>query len=161
MSTLFVDTINEKTTGNGIVIPGHVVQVQYRRIATNVFTTTSSSMVDWTGAYVDITPKSSNNILIWQAALMFNSNSTGNYGRFRIVDALNSDTQWSENSYIAGPGYYAGTSEQVEFPILHANTAGTTNAMRLQLQGFATGGTIRDNWSGADDRTIMVMEIAQ
>ena len=27
MSTLFVDTINEKTSGNGIKIPGHVVQV--------------------------------------------------------------------------------------------------------------------------------------
>ena len=27
MSTLFVDTINEKTSGNGIQIPGHVVQI--------------------------------------------------------------------------------------------------------------------------------------
>ena len=27
MSTLFVDTINEKTSGNGIEIPGHVIQV--------------------------------------------------------------------------------------------------------------------------------------
>ena len=27
MSTLFVDTINEKTTNNGIIIPGHVIQV--------------------------------------------------------------------------------------------------------------------------------------
>tara|TARA_B100001093_G_C26546727_1_gene892686 strand:- start:196 stop:723 length:528 start_codon:yes stop_codon:yes gene_type:complete len=27
MSTLFVDTINEKTSGNGVQIPGHVVQV--------------------------------------------------------------------------------------------------------------------------------------
>ena len=29
MSTLFVDTINEKTSGNGIAIPGHVVQVAH------------------------------------------------------------------------------------------------------------------------------------
>ena len=27
MSTLFVDTINEKTSGNGIIIPGHVVAI--------------------------------------------------------------------------------------------------------------------------------------
>ena len=27
MSTLYVDTINEKTSGNGVQIPGHVVQV--------------------------------------------------------------------------------------------------------------------------------------
>ena len=30
MSTLYVDTITEKTSGNGVQIPGHVVQVQYR-----------------------------------------------------------------------------------------------------------------------------------
>ena len=28
MSTLFVDTINEKTTNNGVEIPGHVINVQ-------------------------------------------------------------------------------------------------------------------------------------
>ena len=28
MSTLFVDTINEKTTNNGVYIPGHVINVQ-------------------------------------------------------------------------------------------------------------------------------------
>ena len=27
MSILKVDTINEKTTGNGVAIPGHVIQV--------------------------------------------------------------------------------------------------------------------------------------
>ena len=27
MSTLFVDTINEKTSGNGIQIPGHPIQI--------------------------------------------------------------------------------------------------------------------------------------
>ena len=27
MSTLFVDTINEKTSGNGMAIPGHVVHL--------------------------------------------------------------------------------------------------------------------------------------
>ena len=30
MSTLFVDTINEKTSGNGVDIPGHVLQVKRR-----------------------------------------------------------------------------------------------------------------------------------
>ena len=29
MSTLFVDTINEKTTNNGVEIPGHVINVQF------------------------------------------------------------------------------------------------------------------------------------
>lgn len=161
MSTLYVDTINEQTTGNGIIIPGHVVQVQYRKTTTSVFSTTSTSMVDWTGAYVNITPKFSNSILIWQTTLVVNSTVAANYARFRIVDALNSDTKWSSNSYMAMYGYNTGTSEYSEVPFFHANTAGTTNAMQLQLQVLVTGGTLQDNWSAASDRTIMVMEIAQ
>ena len=139
---------------------GSVLQAQYKKITTNVFSTTSTSMVDWTGAYVDITPKFSNSILIWQASLVMNSNSSGDYARFIIVDALNSDTQWSSNTYMGYYGYYSGTSEYNDVPLIHANTAGTTNPMRLQLQTLVTGGTLQDNWSGADDRTIIVTEIA-
>ena len=46
MSTLYVDTITEKTSGNGVQIPGHVVQVQRVQntgininLATNTMTT--------------------------------------------------------------------------------------------------------------------------
>ena len=39
MSTLYVDTITEKTSGNGVQIPGHVVQVQ-TRVANNGISTT-------------------------------------------------------------------------------------------------------------------------
>ena len=45
MSTLFVDTINEKTSGNGVEIPGHVIQV-VQGIKTGYVNTTSSSYVD-------------------------------------------------------------------------------------------------------------------
>ena len=58
MSTLFVDTINEKTSGNGIQIPGHVVQIIEDNNSTNYVATSS------TGTWVNvmsssITPKSS------------------------------------------------------------------------------------------------------
>ena len=138
---------------------GSVLQVQYRKITTSVFSTTSTSMVDWTGAYVDITPNFSDSILIWQTSLVMNSNTAGQYARFRIVDALNSDTQWSSNSYMGYYGYYTGTSEYNDVPLMHANTSGTTNAMQLQLQVLVTGGTLQDNWSAAEDRTITVTEI--
>tara|TARA_Y100000022_G_scaffold194606_1_gene199212 strand:- start:521 stop:991 length:471 start_codon:yes stop_codon:yes gene_type:complete len=55
MSILKVDTINEKTTGNGVAIPGHVVQVQNTGWNTT-FNTTSTSFVT-TGHSVTITPK--------------------------------------------------------------------------------------------------------
>ena len=41
MSTLFVDTINEKTTNNGVDIPGHVINVQSVKFS-GTQTTTSS-----------------------------------------------------------------------------------------------------------------------
>lgn len=55
MSVLKVDTINEKTSGNGVQIPGHVVQVQNAGWNTT-FNTTSTSFVT-TGHSVTITPK--------------------------------------------------------------------------------------------------------
>ena len=56
MSTLFVDTINEKTTGNGIYIPGHVLQVQ--SASTNANGNSSSTTFVASGLQVSITPKS-------------------------------------------------------------------------------------------------------
>ena len=141
---------------------GSVIQVQYRAIAPTGFSTTSTSMVDVTNCYVDITPKFSNSILVWQVILPVNSNLAAGYARFRIVDGLNSNTQWSSNTYMAGSGYNANTTQFIETPFLHANTSGTTSPMRLQLQVLAAGGgTIDMNWSGGDNRIVMVQEIAQ
>jgi len=162
MSTLFVDTINEKTSGNGISIPGHVVQVQYRKQANNTFTSTSSSMTDMTDWYVDITPKSASNLIIWQSTITLKLNDSDGYARFRIVDSNNSDAVWNTNTYMGSCGYYQATNGFMDEPLFHINTAGTTSAMRLQLQfQINSGGTLSREWSGSDDRIIMAMEIAQ
>ena len=162
MSTLYVDTINEKTSGNGVQIPGHVVQVQYRAVANTGFSTTSSSMVDLTNWYVDITPKFSNSILAWQTSFSCNNTTAASYERYRIVDGLNSNTKWSTNTYMGMSNYYTNTNEWDELLLFHTNTAGTTNTMRLQLQiQVDSGGTFSNGWSGSDTRIVMVMEIAQ
>jgi|DEB0MinimDraft_4_1074332.scaffolds.fasta_scaffold98388_2 hypothetical protein len=63
MSTLFVDTINEKTSGNGVAIPGHVVQYQGLASWSNTQANSSSS---WTTAEtVSITPKFSNSKILF------------------------------------------------------------------------------------------------
>ena len=162
MSTLYVDTITEKTSGNGVVIPGHIIQVKYRAVANNGFATTSSTMTDVTDWYVDITPKSASNILVWQSSITIRSDTLSAYSRYRIVDSNNSDTQWSSNSYMGQSGYYQNATGLEEVPFLHANTAGTTNAMRLQLQlQVNSGGSANNGWSNSDHRIIMVTEIAQ
>ena len=162
MSTLFVDTINEKTSGNGIAIPGHVVQVKYRTIANTGISTTATSFTDCTNMYVDITPKSSSNLIAWQCTQTFGLNDQDGYARFRIVDSNDNDAVWSSNTYIASAAYYQPTTTYMDYPIFHINTAGSTSAMRLQLQvKIFSGGTLTNNWSESDDRTIMVMEISQ
>ena len=63
MSTLYVDTITEKTSGNGVQIPGHVVQVVQSEISTG----TIPSNANWTALTLTltITPKfSTSKILI-------------------------------------------------------------------------------------------------
>ena len=57
MSILKVDTINEKTSGNGVYIPGHVIQTVSKTFQ-NVTSTTSTSFIDVTGGSLAITPKS-------------------------------------------------------------------------------------------------------
>ena len=161
MSILKVDTINEKTSGNGVQIPGHVVQYQYRSPGNTGFSTSSSTMVDMTNYYVDITPKSASNLLVFTSTIWHIPTATsGAYSRFRIVDSNNSDAVWNLTNFIGSAGYL-GTNWQ-NMPIIHTNTAGTTNAMRLQIQCRVTGGgTLDIGWSGNETKTVAVMEIAQ
>ena len=63
MSTLFVDTINEKTTNNGVYIPGHVVQAK-TATKTDTQSTSSNSFTDITGLSVSITPSSTNSKIL-------------------------------------------------------------------------------------------------
>ena len=65
MSTLYVDTITEKTLGNGVQIPGHVVQFVYSprtNAASGVAGSTSSTYID-SGVSATITPTSSSSII--------------------------------------------------------------------------------------------------
>ena len=59
MSTLYVDTINEKTTNNGVYIPGHVINCSVCKPLSGTQTTTSSSFTDVTDLSITMTPKSS------------------------------------------------------------------------------------------------------
>ena len=56
MSILKVDTINEKTSGNGVLIPGHVIQTVDSSNSTLLSTSSSGTWVD-SGETITITPK--------------------------------------------------------------------------------------------------------
>ena len=67
MSILKVDTINEKTTGNGVAIPGHVIQCQQFYNSQTAHNTTTSTSFVASGIAKSITPKYSNSLIIIQS----------------------------------------------------------------------------------------------
>lgn len=76
MSTLYVDTINEKTSGNGIYIPGHVVQVVQSTFG-GYDTITSTSLTN-TSLNATITPKFSTSKILVKASFLFGQTVTPN-----------------------------------------------------------------------------------
>lgn len=91
MSTLYVDTINEKTSGNGVQIPGHVVQVVNNTYTTQIST---STFVD-VGVATSITPKSSSSKILVMATAQVNLTNSSDitvYGHFELYRGDSSGT---------------------------------------------------------------------
>ena len=144
--------------------PGTIIQYKYRTVTNSAFTTSSTSPTDITDFYVDITPKNANNLLVVSTNFTAGLNDADGYGRYRIVDANNSDTKWNTNTYMGSSNYYAAhsPSQWLEVVLKHTKVAGTTNAMRLQFQVVvASGGTLNLSWSASDHRIVEVYEVAQ
>ena len=144
--------------------PGTIIQYQYRKGTNTSFTTSSTSTTDLNDFYVDITPRNANNLLVVSTNFTAGLNDADGYGRYQIVDANNSDTQWSTSTYMGASNYYAphSPSQWLEVVLKHTKVAGTTNAMRLHFQVVvANGGTLTLNWSANDDRIVEVYEVAQ
>ena len=157
MSTLYVDNL-QPNLGSRVMAAGHVVQVQTRKWPNTGFSSTSNSLVGVTDFYVDITPTSANSIILFQSSVSMVNTGTTDYARFAIQDS-NTGSQWSTNTYMAQGGYNG--AQWADVPLIHSNTAGTTNTIRLQLLVRAAGGNVEMGWSGGDDRTITAWEIAQ
>ena len=62
MSKIFVDDIVEKTSGNGVQIPGHVVQIVQGEYSTQILS--SSSTYTATGVAATITPSSTSSKIL-------------------------------------------------------------------------------------------------
>ena len=180
-SVLQVEELRGSTTGanaNKIIIPsgqtlevagdwtppaGTVIQHQYRNVVNSGFSTASSGVLitDW---YVDITPKYANSVLYFTTTVTCNLDASTGHARFDIYDS-NASAVWAEDTAktISASGYYTNTGEFVTTPVIYANTAGTTSAMRLYLRlgQLNSGGNFSINWTGGSHRTVSVMEIKQ
>ena len=132
MSTILVDTINEKTSGNGVAIPGHVVQV-VSTTKTDTQTITGQTFTDVLTA--TITPKFSNSKIYVTCTLNFTnrSGSDSDLGeRYGAAKLFRDSTQ-------IALGDASGSREQVWF------SSNTVNGQNNAFTMFQSSGSFLDS----------------
>ena len=178
MSTLYVDTINEKTSGNGIQIPGHVVQVvQTNYTGTSSFSGTSFTEI--TGLAVTITPKFASSKILWSCSISQGetSDTFPAYRLLRDSTALNVASAISPGTgcTFAGVRTQANSRDQYLISQLgyqYLDSPNTTSAITYKVQVRPMGTTsktvyinrsetIGDSNQLTATSTVTVMEIAQ
>ena len=178
MSTLFVDTINEKTSGNGIQIPGHVIQVvtgQDTTLGTGL--TTSTTTLASTGLSCTITPKFANSMLLGSVTFnyWFSASSAANYcvstiyrGTTNLATLPQSDAFSSFSDHSSGAvlqwdtsqDNQAGQNISTTFPFMDKPNSTSALTYTLYCKPYTNSNTLYVNWDN-QAASIQIMEIAQ
>ena len=172
MSTLYVDTITEKTSGNGVQIPGHVVQVVSSTYSTAGSTTSASPIQMWSG--LSITPKFANSIIKvecnWFA--VHHDYYDGFIQIYRNGSALSATRKVVRNAAHTGGTFVGGGSRNFWYcPAWlwsFTEAAGGTSQITYSLYGWTGNAGYQLEWNQASANanetptsTLTLMEIAQ
>ena len=161
-SIINVDTINEKTTGNGVEIPGHVIQV-VQSVKTTQTTIQTTSYID-TGMTATITPKSpSSKILVLCSIQSTIQGANGSWaGWYQLLRGSTSIAgtarQWTQDNNTSG-NQADGTTMKIDF----LDSPSTTSATTYKVQGYVGNASypMQVNNGNIGESTITLMEIAQ
>lgn len=179
MSILKVDTINEKTSGNGVAIPGHVVQVK-QTVVTNTFSTAiGPGFVELTDFQTNITPSSSSNKILIKGSLCVGQYYWQTRGRIlRDSTAIGlgetagnrTPVTWNNNTY-DGSSNTQYVMNSISFEFLDSPSTTSQITYSLDLGGYNTSYNVYLNRSHSDTdastyygrpiSTLTLMEIAQ
>ena len=181
-STLYVDNLVEKTSGNGVHIPGHVVQVVEDTVTAPSIINPSTTFTAYTDLSATITPTSANSKIYVSAYCTWAGGGTANQdimiriarngsGVF-IGDARGSNTRATYGQGDSVPKvHYEWAS--VLFSAAFLDAPNSTSAQTYTIQfatGFAQGGSIYLGQQGVSSTsaeqntapaTIVLMEIGQ
>ena len=162
MSTLYVDTINEKTSGNGVQIPGHVVQMQNSFGDTQISVSNSGTGRIYSDLLtISYTPISSSNKIILLGTSGFASNTSETVrGAFGIVFEANGTNHdfgnypWYDGALVY-PLYPPDItiSKTIAFP--------TGSAFDIKLKGYSYNESVGTMTPRFHKYSLTVMEIAQ
>jgi len=167
MSTLYVDTINEKTSGNGVQIPGHIIQVvEATGLSASAISTTSGSFVDATDYSITITPTSASSKILLLAQLNMqqsagsNANARGYVGWF-----LSDNTELYRNfigSYDNGSPSDHNIYQSVNLRTIHSPSTTSATTYKIRIASDSTSNTCRIlGGNGDNQNSLIAMEIAQ
>ena len=163
-STLYVDNLIEKTSGNGVHIPGHVIQTVQQPYTTGG--SISSTSYTATGLTLSITPKFATSKILVLVNLSAETYQNGNFSPKFYLQILRGTTEIAfrrSDSYagVANNNYY---SFSVHGTMNYLDSPSTTNAVTYSVNGKLSSTTNSANLRLHDAgsmSTIILQEIAQ
>ena len=141
MSILKVDTIQEKTSGNGVLIPGHVAQVKQGSL--NNVAAGSASFSDL--GSLSITPKASTSkVLVLFEQHIYVTESSSNVWRGANVRLLRDTTEiYGDGASEYGNGWFQNddNNRYMQYSTRHyLDYPNTTSSVAYKIQGNTLGG---------------------
>ena len=181
MSTLFVDSIQPKTTGQAITVAstnqtGHVLQVKQDILTTEWISASSSTAFEDTPLSVTITPQSTSSKILITGMINCSSSATS-HGDFKVVRnganiLLSTDSTQHTKSHIHVYNDGSPSIYQIQAYSLNLlDEPSSTSALTYTLQGGTPHSTsylvylnrqpdgTNAAWNGRTVSTITVMEI--
>ena len=167
MSTMRVDNITEKTSGAGVHIPGHIIQVV--ESTRTIWTSTATASFVSTGHSVTITPSATSSKILLIGSM--NGTYTSNHNAYMQVKLYknSSDHGWIASNYgqeHASQGYTSNYGESLSWSWL--DSPSTTSATTYELFFRAPyGGTTVGynnyaiNGNNTTRSNIIAQEVAQ
>ena len=168
MSILKVDTINEKTSGNGVAIPGHVIQVQKSVFSGSSPAFTTTSWVSFSRSVV-ITPKFANSLILvaYSATAYATSGAQGYFSIYRNGTSLYNSSGYSTNATHQALCQLNSGNSTVYFPgctlTFMDSDHNSTSALTYTMYGKNSTASANVYWppGSVDAATFTAMEVAQ
>jgi hypothetical protein len=158
MSNLYVDSITEKTSGNGVHIPGHVIQVVNGTFA--VETNYNSNVFIDTGLFVSITPKYANSLIHVHVDMSGIGSLGTNPSLYAVVQVLRESTVVATGNVIAYENVVSYRTDTYSTTVLDNPNSTSTIIYKVQIRASQASQDIRWGWNQATN-SITLMEIAQ
>jgi len=164
MSKLFVDDIVEKTSGHGVQIPGHILQVVNTIHGVNQIIS-GATPTEYTGITTSITPKATGSKIYCMVNIACGNNYAGGIW---YSSRLYRDS--TSNLVASVHDFYMNTQYEYIGPrFLHnqidptTTTAGAARTYKVYLSAEnSASGSLHINWSTNESQSSMtLMEIAQ